>query len=257
MGGSDTNTVSSGDTVYNAGLLELQKEDSATAKTYDNFYKYGVLYDPTEEVTVVKKADGSYTEYTRQAGVKAPAGVTTITRGELEGYDDEGTTSGMEYASASIEAQNSLLAGETSAAASTNALTSASNESALSLIPSSTEAALSSNQLTTAQNQSALSTLPTQTSVNSAYLNSALTGVDVDAKANEAQADVEQASKNSMSALRQNAAMTGLNPASGAFSSAMVNSALDKTKAIASARQTAKTTAEDTNFNRLASAASV
>lgn len=304
-GGGTTSTMNTvtGDPVYNAGLLELMRGDSETAKEYDNFFRYGVFYDPSEKVIAVKGSDGKIYEKpptTKVNGVVyggkpiMPEGVTAvgdvqITRGELAGYDPEKTTSGLEYATMAIQAQADVLPAETSAyksdlasKESANALLTARNEAAMGLIPGETELAkstidtgLATNAFTRTQAETEMGYYPEEraaahettmaTSSNDlleaqkkntlipAFFDEAM-NYDVEGKVNQAGADAVQAFKNSGVAMRQRAAQTGINPASGTFQNAFHNEALDKTRAVGTARVQARDLAEKEKFNRLTTA---
>lgn len=58
-GGSTTTTV---DPVYNAGLLELAREDQVWKREFMNMFKYGVTYDPTETVHGYYDDQGNFVE---------------------------------------------------------------------------------------------------------------------------------------------------------------------------------------------------
>ena len=50
-GGGETSTTTV-DPVYNAGMLQLSQEQQGWAREMFNMFKYGVTYDPNEQVTV-------------------------------------------------------------------------------------------------------------------------------------------------------------------------------------------------------------
>jgi hypothetical protein len=325
-GGGTTSTMNTvtGDPVYNAGLLELMRGDAETAKEYDNFFRYGVFYDPNEPAVGYYDDSGKFTEvggagqdfwtdaekdaaiasgnpgawYTAHVQGKmasysgsVPAGstLTAKTKGEVYGYDPEKTTSGLEYATMAIQAQADVLPAETSAyksdlasKESVNALSTARNEAAMGLIPGETELAkstidtgLSTNAFTRTQAETETGYYPEEraaahetamaTSANDlleaqkkntlipAFFDEAM-NYDVEGKVNQAGADAVQAFKNSGVAMRQRAAQTGINPASGTFQNAFYNEALDKTRAVGTARVQARENAEKEKFNRLTTA---
>ncbi|MDX9787934.1 MAG: hypothetical protein RBT11_14205 [Desulfobacterales bacterium] len=316
-GGGTTQTV---DPVYNAGLLALSEENQAWANKLMSQYFYGEDYNPNKIIHGYYGADGTfhkllgndgepldasristslsynattgvYTDsegntYSPITGWKDPSGnpanIITTTEGAINNYNSEENTSGAEYAQNSVNAQQSLLASETAAAASETALKGATAEASLSLLPSQTTAAqkaaeLSSAQaqmgieltpqqqtalstgyeLTTQKNQSALSLLPQQTAVKSSFYDSALKGVDSAQWADQAQTDAAIAFKNAGRDIRQQAALSGVNPNSGRFASALSASALDQAKSIGAARTQARTAAEDESFARLTTATGV
>ncbi|WP_022667924.1 hypothetical protein [Desulfospira joergensenii] len=159
---------------------------------------------------------------------------------------------------AQIAANMELIPSET-------ALAKAGNESALSLLPTQTE-------LTQAQNESALSLIPGQTElaqkeleygsaaidaktpVMNAFYKESLEGVDVEDRANKAAAYVSQAFDTSNAILGRSTARMGVNPNSGRYASLTTSNALDRAKAVASAKTTARTNAEDENYQRLTNA---
>lgn len=292
-GGGTTSTTSTvtGDPVYNAGLLELMRGDSETAKEYDNFFRYGVFYDPTEAVNAFKGTDGNF--YASRG--EMPPGVTAVdsggrmTLGEVYGYDPDATVSGLEYATQAIAAQSEILPAETSAyradlgaQESTSALTTERNRAEQGLIGSETglrqseiDTGLATNALTTLQANTEAGYYPSEreaahattmaTSANDLleaqqknalipdFFNEAM-NYDVEGKVNQAGADAVQAFKNSGTAMRQRAAQTGVNPSSGTFANAFRNEALDKTRAVGTARVQARDLAEKEKFNRLTTA---
>ena len=59
-GGSSTTTTV--DPVYNAGLLEISKQQQGWAGQMFNKFKYGTTYDPTENVTGYYDQSGKFVE---------------------------------------------------------------------------------------------------------------------------------------------------------------------------------------------------
>lgn len=138
---------------------------------------------------------------------------------------------------ATLQSQQDLLPGQT-------ALTKASNEAALSLIPGQTE--LASKEL---DYQSGV--LDAKKPVMNAFFQESLDGVDAEARANKAGADVAQEFDTSNAILGRNAARMGINPNSGRFAGMSNSTALERAKAVASAKTTARTNAESENYQRL------
>jgi hypothetical protein len=104
-----------------------------------------------------------------------------------------------------------------------------------------------------AQLSDALAAIGERAPVRSEFYNQALEGVDIGRRMSEAQADVEHGFKLSgESARREAMSYGGLDPTKIASISTGMN--LEKAKAIAGARTSAKTLAEDEQFNRLRSA---
>ena len=201
------------------------------------------------------------------------------TAGEAYGDSLSTHTSGADYEQNAIDAQQSLLAGETEASAKATALagaksdaemgllplqtdasasgyklTTATNEMNLANVPAQGEADLSGYKLTTAQNNRDMSFIPGQTAVGQAFYDSALKGVDPNKKADQAQVDATMAFTNAGRDMRQQAALSGVNPNSGRFAGALANNSLDMAKAIGGARTQARDAAETQNFQRLSTA---
>ena len=99
-----------------------------------------------------------------------------------------------------------------------------------------------------------MSLLPQQTQVASAFYDSAMNGVDVNQRADQAQADVASAFAGTMDEASRSLARMGVAPGSGRQSTATTSNAIAKAKAIGAARTGARTTAEQENFGRLQSA---
>ena len=127
-GGQTTTTV---DPTYNAGMLELSREQQDWGKQMFNMFKYGVTYDPTEKVTAEGEpstervwVEDEYVpgrlQYGDREGTCLPGYTVpghyknidrepTTTLGEIRGYDPNETTSEMEYLQNLVEANQSLL----------------------------------------------------------------------------------------------------------------------------------------------------
>lgn len=187
-------------------------------------------------------------EYNRRMATIAEA-----QQGMSEDYFDYETSVLQPYEQAQINANTSLMAGET-------ALSAATTQAGLSTLPSTTQA-----QIAQAQSVSALSPVETQykiqamqdaAPVRSAFYKSALTGVNAKEKANQAAADATQAFMNQTSAGDRAMANRGINPGSGSYNALSNQSALGQAGNIATARTSARTAAENENFDRLQSAMS-
>lgn len=292
-GGSTTNTT---DEWYNQGLLALQQEDSKLAQEMGNLYKYGVLYDPNEQVQgyyndngdfiVVKKPDvGDFaTQKEYQAamanyvktvqGDKYTPGVQLETRtlGDFYGYDPDAQVSGMDYSLMATETQANLLPLEEMAAGSDLWLKTSQNAMQQHLMGDQEAAAQSGLWLQTLQNQAGQRLVDDQEAATQSdlwaqtlrnqnrqrlipeFYNQALQGVDVNRRVGQATADTWQGIKGAQTNLNQNAAMMGINPASGRFQSQMRNQSLDNARALGGARTAARDKAEEENFSRLSTA---
>lgn len=271
-GGQTTTTV---DPEYNAGMLELSRENQQWANKLMNNYFYGTDYNPEESVYGFYGADGKFVEmpdYGSTVKGAATAGrylnpfdgnwvegatagsllsasgatynaktqqwttadgkpveVVSKTRGELYGFDPGANVSGKDYAQRAINAQASLLPGETAAAASETALKGEAAEAARTL-------------------------LPQQTAVNAALYNSALNGVNVNDRVNTAAADVAASFSNADAEYRMDLARMGINPSSGRGSS--TTALLGKATAMGAAKTGARQQAEAESFSRLQNARS-
>lgn len=186
------------------------------------------------------------------------ATIAEAQQGMAEEYFDFWQTDYRPMEQAQIDANMRLIPSETE-------LNIARNEAESSLIPSTTELGI-------AQNESALSLLPGQTEltqaqitdtltglkekapVRTAFFNEALNGVNVDERVSNAGADAAHAFKNSNEVMRRDAARMGINPNSGRFTSMLNSNSLNRAKTIASARDTARTNAEDEKYQRLTTA---
>lgn len=89
------------------------------------------------------------------------------------------------------------------------------------------------------------------------YYDQSRDGIDVDQRVAQAKADVSQAFDNQQAATSRAMSRMGVNPNSGAFSDQMRLNATNKAKAMGSAATSARTTAENENYARLADATNV
>jgi hypothetical protein len=189
------------DPVYNAGMMELSKEQQGWAREMFNQYKFGTTYNPED--------------------IDPETGKTL---GEIKGYDPSGTTSEMEYGQNLVEANQALLGQRT--------------------------------EVEGAQLSDTLTAIGERAPVRSKFFDEALGGIDIGKRMDESQADVEHGFKLSGESARREAMSYGvMDPNKIASMATGVN--LEKAKAIAGARTSAKTTAEDEQFGRLRSAMNV
>jgi hypothetical protein len=142
-------------------------------------------------------------------------------------------------------------------------------EQALAETLAATRLAPSNADLTLAQNQAALGLLPQQTAlaretmadtskaisefapVRAQYATEAAKGIDIDARVTQAKADVAGAFAGQTAANNRSMARMGVNPNSGAFADMSRQTATSRAKALGGAANTARTNAENENFNRL------
>jgi len=264
------------DPVYNAGMLELSKEQQQWAKEMFNQYKYGVTYDPYEMVAdpnadkIINPEWEKWNKAQQSSNVQGydsyGNAITSIspgkepekyiadpskikTRGEIEGYDLAKTTSEMQYQQNLIEANQAMLGQRSGTERAELAYQQGLAEANRGLLPQRTE-------LESAQLSDTLTGLRERAPIRSEFYNQALTGIDAGKRMDEAQAEVEHGFKLSgESARREAMSYGGLDPSKIASISTGMN--LEKAKAIAGARTGAKTTAEDEQFSRLRSAMTI
>jgi hypothetical protein len=125
-------------------------------------------------------------------------------------------------------------------------LESAQNAANMELIPAQTEL----QKMLIGEQKAALEGF---SPIREKLFSETLAGVDTNAAANRAQADVEHAYGLAGQSMKNEAFRSGMDPNSGAFMNAKKNMLLAKSKGLAGARTSARTDAENTNFNRLLS----
>ena len=120
------------DPVLNAGILALSEAGFDISKEYDNFYRYGVLYDPNEEGYVDPKtkewvplSEAPMMEAgfgsNKQQFPAIPSGAKVSTRGAVEGFDFENPPqSYMSMEQGQISANNQMLPSATQASIAQN-----------------------------------------------------------------------------------------------------------------------------------------
>ena len=229
-GGSETTTV---DPVYNAGMLELSQEQQGWGREMFNMFKYGVAYDPSEEVPSGEQASPEQVWVPEREGERVPIrnwdtdaitgyksgglipgyyktveGKTPMTtRGELEGYDPDAQTSEMEYLQNLVESNQSLLGLQTGA-----------QKKRLDLY--------------------------------NTYVGDINKGIDVGARMDEAQAGVQHGFKNANRAGRMDIASYGLDPGAGRYTSSNRERGIAEASGVAAARTSAKNLAEQEDFQK-------
>lgn len=118
-----------------------------------------------------------------------------------------------------------------------------------SLIPAQTD--LQQSQLNAAN-----ALIPSQTATMQNYYNATSQGVNVKDKMAQAQADVVKQLAGQTESMNRDAARAGVNINSGGYAKQANANAINAAQMIAGARTSARTAAEDTNYNRLATASS-
>ncbi len=124
------------------------------------------------------------------------------------------------------------------------ALQSAEIEAATSLIPQQT--ALQKSQI-----QTAIGLLPQQAKGKDAFYQQAMSGINVNQRADRAQADVAHAFAGTMDAANRQLARRGVGPDSAAYQGQINDNAIERAKAMGGARTSARIGAEQENFSRL------
>lgn len=241
---------SGGDSVdyaYNARMATISEEQQEWAREAMNFYKHGVNYDPTEEVKGYYGEGGAWTEGDAPHAYsgKLPTidgGYTDIntpqyeqvtrTRGEIEGYDPDATTSYQEFEGAQIGANMELVRPQT--------------DLALADIGYQTEGIAAKRKL-----------LPQVTGVAQDYFKQAKQGIDVGKSVNQAGADVTSAFSGALKTHNRNLSRFGIDPSSGRGKSSLDKTSLSMGRSLAGARSTARTQAIDTNYKRLQDATQI
>jgi hypothetical protein len=230
-GESSTTTV---DPVYNAGMLELSQEQQGWGREMFNMFKFGVDYDPNEQVPSGEKATserkwvgekpgkrvpfstdwdtGDVTEYTQGPLIPGywkdiPGETPMTTRGELEGYDPDAQTSEMQFLQNLVESNQSLLGLQTGA-----------QKKRLDLYGT--------------------------------HIDDINKGIDVGSRMDEAQAGVQHGFKNANKAGRMDIASYGLDPGSGRYASSNRERGIAEATGVAAARTGAKNFAEREDFDR-------
>jgi hypothetical protein len=168
-----------------------------------------------------------------------------------------GGTSELQYMQNVINANQSLLGGQTELELSQMGLSQDQIAAMRSLLPGQTELERSRMGFETAQIGSGMELLPGQTAlsqerapVRSKFFSEALEGVDANERMNLAQADVAQSFAGAEGTARRSAARMGRSAGSIDFS----KMATERAKGIGLARTTARTGAKDESFRRLQSA---
>lgn len=267
-GGGETSSTS-GDPVYNARMANIQEAQQAMATEFQNLYKYGVTYDPTAKVTGYYDESGAFVkgaapksggmEYLNQNTGKWMTGaewraykaanptatVAQIRKSEHPEYEQVDTTWGDIYGY-DPNAQTSQLTVEQQQL-----------KDSLELMPYTKDTAIAQTKLAGQQASEMSRLVPIQGKVARKYFNSALGGVDVNKRVNEARADVGSAFAGAEQ--RQAAVMGGygINPNSGRARSEFSKTGLAYGKALAGASTAARTAAEAEEYQRLKDATSL
>ncbi|WP_027178766.1 hypothetical protein [Maridesulfovibrio bastinii] len=173
-----------------------------------------------------------------------------------------------------IAANMQLLPKMTESEESSLDLQTAQNKAGLGLLPQQTEAQRSSYELQAAQNEAGLGLLPKQTELAGAqldsrlgllpkttkaadkFLNQSLTGVNVADRMGQATASVAHQYKDAAASTARQMGRMGSNPSSARMLNTMGNMNMQRAKATAFGKETARRNAEDENYNRLSQATS-
>jgi len=207
-----------GDTVdkkYNKGMLAISEDQQDIANQMFNFFKYGVEYDPTQQIKSQEWKDW------KDGGKQGPEPkkYTGQTKGDLQGYDPDSVVSEMEFMQQQLAAQSELLPFQTSAA------------------------------------KEQLKTIEQRQGLTRSIYEDALRGVDVEGRVDTHRAGVQHAFKNEQGIATRNMNRLGIDPSSGRGAAAFENIGLEKAKATAGGETAIRKSADDENFARKASAA--
>jgi hypothetical protein len=257
-GGAPSTTTTTVDPVYNAGLLKLSQEEQGWAKEMYNQFKFGVPYDPNEQVSAYRDASGKLVEYkggtttvpnetsnqvrqaiglgpstkTMQVQNTPPSGLETTTRGVLEGYNQNAQTSEMQYLQNLVNANQDLLGLQTNVSKQQLGLQSAQIGAQQELLPIATGVAKQRYGLATT------------------FLNDINKGIDVNSRMNQAQAGVQHGFTLARKANERNISSYGLDPNSSLFAAGNRELALKEASGISGARTQAQIDAEREDFAR-------
>ena len=282
MGGSPQSSTTTVDTEYNARMAAIAETNQAYADEMYNMFKYGVPYDPNTQSSEQYKTgkqvinpeweawnkrkseykptyDTSNDPYGQGSWIasifseKEPEKyideVGTKTNAEAFGYDPN-TVSEMEYMQQQVEAGSKILPFQTEASRAGLQLQAEQSEASRGLLPLQTQL-----QKTTlgAQNKA----VGQVSNLYSRLYDEAMSGVNVNERVAQARAGVMQSFSDSADITRRDMSRMGLDPSSGAGRGALVNTGIERSKALSGAETTARRTAEDEQFNRLSTATSM
>ena len=149
------------------------------------------------------------------------------------------------YETAQVAANTELLPYETATSREQTVLAGQQAQAGQTLLPLQTDAAR-------AQLEDQIQTLGMMEPVKTNFFQQAAQGVDVNGRVAQAQADVAKGFQDTQAATARQMSRMGVNPNSGRFAGVTASNDLAKAAAVAGARTTARTTAEDENFKRLA-----
>jgi hypothetical protein len=220
------------DKKFNSGMLAISETQQDMADEMFNLFKFGVTYDPDEQLTnddwkdwnKDRKRNASNTFTSQQEKDRWSANNPEPDRyegtvGEREGYNPDDHFSEMELINEQLKAQGELL-------------------------PLQTEVAKS--QLDTIGKRQGL--------VQSIY-EDALAGVDVEGRVSEHRAGVQSAFKGAQGTAVRDMARLGIDPSSGRGAASFENIGLEKAKATAGGETQIRRTAEEEDFARKTTAA--
>lgn len=278
-GGGSTSTTTV-DPVYNAGLLEIAKEDQDFKKTFMNMFQYGTAYDPNEEVWGAM-VDGKWVPEDQLKNTNYSKDYMTINP-EYEQYQSLlgfHMIGGMSEAEAKTKLANRGYKEPEQYIRNENALIKKTRgemegydpnaqvsemqylqnlvESNQSLLGLQTDVSKKELNLAGQQADAMSSLLPQQTEVQKKKLGLASTflsdidkGINVGERMDQAQASVQHGFKNANETMRRDISSYGLDPSSGRYASQARGMELAQASGIAGARTTAKNTAEAEDFER-------
>lgn len=219
------------DAAYNARMASIAEDQSDMAMEYFDFWKSD--YKALEEAQIAS----NIAEIPSQSALNLEN--IQAARDALPGQVALGKAQN-EYGIDEINAKSAVLPGQTD-------LTLEQIASQRELLPGQTE--LAGEQIS-----DTLTGLKEKAPVRSAFYKSALDGINIDERVNNAAADATQSFGTANAVNRRNTARMGINPNSGRFAEESRTSSLDMAKTVASAKTGARTLAELEQFGRLQTA---
>lgn len=259
-GGGDTQ-----DEEYNSRMATIAEANQDIANDLANFYRYGSMeghwetldgdaWSPTVTQTITEKVlidgDGEEDDYydyvTREETVANTAEKVWVPENAGPSY--------LDMEKAQIEDNIALLGYQTEDAWNDLTQKAYLRELEAKRIRQATELMPGETALAHANINDSLAAINERAPVRAAFYEQSLNGVNVESRANQAAADAAQAFMNSNNIAKRDAARMGVDPNSGRFAATANQNAIERSKAIGSAKSTARNSAESENYQRLTTA---
>jgi len=250
---------------YNKRMAAIAEQQQGQATELFNLFKYGVIYDPNEEVTDPNAKKVLNPEWTKWDNQKRTASMSAdndpygtfgsslasigkepekyisdpeakTTKGALEGYDSN-TISELKLMQEQLASEYKLLPLQT--------------EAERKLIPLRAETEEAGLGLQKAMITDAQKSLKERSPVISKFYEEALSGVDVEKRVSEARAGVMQDFGQSMDIARRDMSRMGIDPTSGRGTAVFKNIGVERATRMAGASTAAENLAEQEKFERL------